>query len=134
MTVSSQKIIPFFTFSGQSEEAMNFYGGLFAGFEVLSIRRYGPNEPGPEGSVMHATFALHGQQFMCSDSFVTHEWGFTPAISFYVRCDSQAEIQRLYEGLAQDGQVFMPLGEYPFARQFAWVGDRFGVTWQLALD
>ncbi|HET9015720.1 MAG TPA: VOC family protein, partial [Thermomicrobiaceae bacterium] len=95
---------------------------------------YGPEGPGPEGSVMHATFVLAGQQFMCSDSYVAHPWTFTPAISLYMRCASEEEIERLYRGLSVGGQVFMPLDRYPFSERFAWVGDRLGVTWQLALE
>ncbi|KRF13694.1 3-demethylubiquinone-9 3-methyltransferase [Paenibacillus sp. Soil787] len=120
-------------FSGQAEEAMNFYTSLFDHSEILTIKRYGPGEVGPEGSVLHATFSLHGQVFMCIDSYVKHDFTFTPAISLYVTCDSEEEIERVYEKLAQDGKVFMPLAAYPFSEKFGWVGDRFGVTWQLTL-
>lgn len=56
---------------------------------------------------------------------------FTPAIALYVTCDTEAEINRLFEKLSQDGAVLMPLAEYPFSEKFAWVEDRFGVSWQL---
>ncbi len=134
MVTSRQKIATFLTFFGQAEEAMNFYVSLFDQAEVLSIQRYGPNEAGAEGSVKHATFSLDGQEFMCIDSPPIHDWTFTPAISLYVRCQAEGEIDQLYERLSADGQVFMPLGAYPFSEKFAWVGDRYGVTWQLALD
>jgi predicted 3-demethylubiquinone-9 3-methyltransferase (glyoxalase superfamily) len=65
---SRQNITPFLMFSGKAEEAMSFYVSLFDRSEVLSIRRYGPNEAGAEGSVMHATFSLNGQQFMCAST------------------------------------------------------------------
>lgn len=131
--MSSQKITPFLMFSGQAEEAMNFYISLFDRSDVLAIRRYGSNETGAEGSVMHATFSLNGQQFMCIDSNVKHDFTFTPAISLYVTCDSEAEIDKLFQGLSEGGAVLMPLGAYPFAEKFAWVADRYGVSWQLAL-
>lgn len=134
MVTSQQKITPFLTFMGQAEEAMTFYVSLFDDAEIVSIRRYGPHEAGAEGSVMHATFTLRGQTFQCSDSSVTHDWTFTPAMSLAVACDTEEEISRLAVALAQDSQVFMPLDTYPFARRFAWVGDRFGVLWQLTLD
>jgi predicted 3-demethylubiquinone-9 3-methyltransferase (glyoxalase superfamily) len=138
MVTSTQKITPFLTFqpagSGKAEEAMNFYVALFDRSEVLSVRRYGPNEAGAEGSVMHATFALGGQQFMCSDSYVKHDWNFTPAVALYVTCQSREEIDRLFERLSEGGYVFMPLDAYPFSERFAWVADRYGVSWQLALD
>jgi predicted 3-demethylubiquinone-9 3-methyltransferase (glyoxalase superfamily) len=128
-----QKITTFLTFpSGGAEEAMNLYTSLFDDSEVLSIRRYGPGEAGAEGSVMHATFSIKGQQFMCIDSNVGHEWTFTPAISLYVLCESEEEIDGLFARLSAGGQVFMELDGYPFAEKFAWIADRFGVSWQLA--
>ncbi|MEX0873490.1 MAG: VOC family protein [Actinomycetota bacterium] len=129
-----QKITTFLTFaSGGAEEAMNLYTSLFKDSEVLGIRRYGPDEGGgAEGSVMHATFSIQGQQFMCIDSNVGHEWTFTPAVSLYALCDSEEEIDRLFERLSDGGQVFMELDGYPFAEKFAWIADRFGVSWQLA--
>ena len=120
-------------FEGRAEEAMNYYVSLFEGSEILSIQRYGPNEAGPEGSVVHATFSLAGQEFMCIDSYVQHGFAFTPAMSLYVTCETEAEIDRLFERLSDGGQVMMPLAAYPFSPKFAWVGDRFGVSWQLTL-
>lgn len=134
MVTSQQKITPLLTFMGQAEEALTFYMSLFDHAEIVSIRRYGPHEAGTEGSVMHATFTLSGQTFMCIDSPPVHDWTFTPAISLSVDCHTDEEIIRLTTALSQDGQVFMPLDTYPFARRFAWVSDRFGVSWQLMLD
>jgi predicted 3-demethylubiquinone-9 3-methyltransferase (glyoxalase superfamily) len=107
---------------------------LFDRSAVLSIRRYGPGEEGAEGSVQHATFTLADQQFMCIDSPVTHDWTFTPGISLYVACGSEDEIDRLYERLAEGGQVLVPLAAYPFSEKFVWLADRYGVSWQLSLD
>lgn len=134
METIGRDIAPFLTFMGRAEEAMNFYVSLFDHSEVLSITRYGADVPGAEGMVMHATFSLRGRVFMCIDSPVQHEWGFTPAISLWVPCESDEEIERLYRALSDGGQVYMELGSYPFSAKFAWVGDRFGVTWQLSLD
>lgn len=133
MKETNQKIMTFLMFEGKAEEAMNFYTTLFDDSEVISVKRYGANEAGPEGSVMQASFSLHGQVFMCIDSYVQQGFTFTPAISLYVNCESEAEIDRVYESLAQGGQVLMPLGSYPFSPKFGWVADRFGVTWQLNL-
>lgn len=129
----ARRLTPFLMFNGKAEEAMNFYTSLFDDAQIVSIKRYGPGEDGPEGSVFHATFELNGQRFMCIDSYVEHAFTFTPAISIHVECESEAKIDRLYNGLAQDGQIFMPLGAYPFSEKYGWVGDRFGVTWQLTL-
>ncbi len=128
-----QKITTFLMFDGKAEEAMNFYTSLFEGSKILSIVRYGPNEAGAEGTVMHATFSLNGQEFMCIDSNVKHDFTFTPAVSLYVNCETEAEIDGLFEKLSHNGQVFMPLAPHPFSEKFGWLSDRYGVSWQLNL-
>ena len=128
-----QKFTTFLMFDGQAEAAMNFYTSLFANSKVLNVTRYGPNELGAEGTVMHATFALGDQEFMCIDSYVKHQFTFTPAISLYVQCETEEEIDRVFQQLSQGGQVFMPLDRYPFSEKFGWVADQFGVSWQLNL-
>jgi len=120
-------------FEGKAEEAMNFYVSLFPGAEVLDIVRYGPNGPGVEGSVMKASFRMRNQTVMCIDSFVKHEFSFTAAFSFFVECDSEDEIRGLHTALVAGGTAPMPLGEYGFSKMFAWVNDRYGVSWQLNL-
>ena len=127
------KISTFLMFEGKAEEAMNFYVGLFDGAAITNIRRYGPGEPGKEGSVMLASFTLKGQNFMCVDSFVKHDFKFTPATSIFVDCESEAEVDALFRTLSEGGHVLMPLDHYPFSRKFAWVADRFGVSWQINL-
>ncbi|MDD9206762.1 VOC family protein [Georgenia sp. 10Sc9-8] len=129
----TDKVTPFLMFQGRAEEAMTFYTSLLEGDEIVHISRYGPQEAGREGSVEHAVFTLGGRAVMCIDSTVEHDFGFTPAMSLYLRCDSEAEIEHLYTDLSQEGQVLMPLASYDFSRQFAWVNDRFGVSWQLDL-
>ena len=124
---------PFLMFEGRAEEAMNFYVSLIPGSEITSIKRYGPGQPGPEGSVMVATFTVAGQAVMCSDSFVKHAFTFTPSSSLFVECESEDEVRRLASALGEGGAELMPLGNYGFSRQFAWVNDRFGVSWQLNL-
>lgn len=129
----AQKITTFLMFEGKAEEAMTFYLSLFPGAEVRSLVRYGPEGPGAEGSVMHALFTLAGQEFMCVDSSVPHGFGFTPAVSLYVDCADEAEIDRLYAALSEGGGALMPLGNHGFSTKFGWVNDRFGVSWQLNL-
>ena len=129
----NQKITTFLMFEGKAEEAMNFYTSLFNHTEVRSITRYGPNEAGEEGKVVNATFSLNGQEFMCIDSSVKHEFTFTPSISLYVTCETEEEINQTFEKLSQDGEVLMPLAAYPFSEKFGWVQDRFGVSWQINL-
>lgn len=127
------KITTFFMFEGRAEEAMSFYVSLFEDAKILSLDRYGPHGAGREGTVEHATFSLAGQVFMCIDSNVKHSFDFTPSISLYVQCETEAEIDRLYSRLVEDGEELMPLGSYGFSDKFGWVNDRFGVSWQLNL-
>ena len=129
----AQKIKTFLMFEGRCEQAMNFYVSLFEGAAITGVRRYGSEGPGKEGSVMQATFSLAGQTFMCIDSPVKHEFTFTPAMSLFVDCADEPEIDTLFAKLSESGQVLMPLGQYPFARKFGWVSDQFGVSWQLNL-
>lgn len=133
MDSRKQKFMTFLMFEGQAEAAMNLYTSLFEDSEIVSIQRYGPDEAGEEGSVLQAVFSLHGQQFMCIDSHVKHGFTFTPAISIYVTCDSEGELDRVYAGLSKGGSVLMPLGSYPFSEKFGWVQDPYGVSWQLNL-
>jgi predicted 3-demethylubiquinone-9 3-methyltransferase (glyoxalase superfamily) len=128
------KITTFLMFDGKAEQAMNFYVSLFENSRIIHITRYGKEGPGIEGSVMHAIFSLGGQQFMAIDSNAKHDFTFTPAISLYVRCDTEEEIARLYKDLSEGGAKLMPLDSYPFSDRFAWVNDRFGVSWQLDLS
>lgn len=129
----AQKITTFLMFEGDAEEAMTFYTSLFDDAGIVDISRYGPGEDGPEGTVRLATFSLAGQRFRCIDSYVRHEFGFTPAMSLFVDCADEDEIDRLHRRLAERGQELMPLGDYGFSRKFGWVNDRFGVSWQLNL-
>jgi predicted 3-demethylubiquinone-9 3-methyltransferase (glyoxalase superfamily) len=119
--------------SGKAEEAINFYTSLFKNSSVRTIERFGPGERQPEGSVKHADFTLDGQEYMAMDGGMPHAFTFTPAMSIFVICESEQEIDRLYGQLSQGGSVMMELSEYPFAAKFAWVGDRYGVSWQLNL-
>ncbi|MGG3574021.1 VOC family protein [Bacillus gobiensis] len=126
-----EKVTPFLMFEGNAEEAMNYYTSLIEESEIISITRYGPNEAGDEGSVMQAVFSLKGQEFMCIDSNVKHEFTFTPSFSVFLTCDSEEEITRLYESLSDGGSALMPLGDYFFSKKFGWIVDKFGVSWQL---
>ena len=129
-----EQFATFLMFEGQAEAAMNFYLSLFTDTAVLHIDRYGPNEAGAEGSIRHAAFRLNNHQMMCIDSPSPHEFTFTPSISLYVTCKNEAEIDRLFTALSHEGQIFMPLGPYPFSPKFGWCADRFGVSWQLTLN
>ena len=125
---------PFLTFQGGvAEQAMNFYCSLFPDSRIVRIDRYGPGMPGPEGTVITAEFTLGGRSFMASDTYIKHAWDFTPAISIFIACQSAEELDAAFNALAEGGRVYMPIDNYGFSQRFGWVGDRFGVTWQLNL-
>ena len=129
---NKQQIAPFLTFQNNDAGlAMNFYVGLFENSRIIEIQRWGKEGPGKEGTVMLGEFELNGQRFMCSDSPAVHNWDFTPAISLYVECKNDQEIDRLFSALSENGTIAMPLDRYDFSRRFGWVIDRFGVSWQL---
>lgn len=121
-------------FEGKAEEAMNFYVSVFPDGKIEEIHRYGAGGPAKEGTVMKATFTVAGQSVMCTDSFVHHAFSFTPSFSFFVTCESEDELRRMAKTLAEGGSELMPLNNYGFSTLFAWVNDRFGVSWQLNLD
>lgn len=136
MSDNKQKITPYLWFDGQAEEAMNFYTSLFNNARVVEINRYpeGYSEgplAGMEGRVIHGLFELAGYQFMALDGGPLFK--FTPAVSFFVNCDTEAEIDALWTALAEGGSALMPLQAYPFSPKFGWIQDRYGLSWQLNL-
>lgn len=128
-----EKVTPFLMFEGNAEEAMRFYAGLIEDSKIVSITRYGSGEVGQEGSVKQAVFSLKGREFMCIDSHIKHEFSFTPSFSLFITCDSEDELDTLFEKLSDGGAILMPLDRYGFSRKFGWLADKFGVSWQLNL-
>ena len=123
---------PFLMFQGGvASAALDFYCSLFSDARVDDIERYGVSGPGPEGTIKLARFTIGGQSVLCSDSFVKHAFGFTPSFSFFVDVGSEERVRELADRLKQGGQEFMPVGNYGFSTLFAWVNDRFGVSWQI---
>lgn len=114
-----QKITPFLTFAFEAEEAMNFYLGIFKDSKVISINRYSKGTPMPEGTVMTASFELQGQTFVALNAGPMFQ--FSPAISFVVNCEDQAEVDYYWDTLSAGGKQM----------QCAWLTDKFGVTWQI---
>jgi predicted 3-demethylubiquinone-9 3-methyltransferase (glyoxalase superfamily) len=119
------------TFDGTAEAAMNFYVDLFPNSEVIKVFHYDEGES--KGKIQQAFFTLGGREFICIDTPIKHDWGFTPAVSIFVDCESEEELERLYSALAADGKILMPLDNWGFSQRFGWVSDRFGVSWQLNL-
>lgn len=122
--MTGSRVSPFLTFEGRAEEAVELYTSLFPDSEVLDLER------SETGGVL-ARFRVYGQELMAFDSPIPHAHTFTPSLSLFVECASEAEVDAAFARLSEGGQVLMPLGEYPFARRFTWLNDRFGVSWQL---
>jgi predicted 3-demethylubiquinone-9 3-methyltransferase (glyoxalase superfamily) len=130
----TRSVQPFLMFQGgDAEAAMRFYVSLFETGEILELTRHPPGAGVIEGKVMRGVFSVAGQKVMCTDSPPMHPFGFTPSVSLFVECDSDADLERLAAALSEGGQVLMPLGDYGFSKRFAWMNDRFGVSWQLNL-
>ncbi len=113
------KITPFLWFDHQAEEAVNFYVSIFKNSKVVSMSRYGEAGPGPKGSVMSAVFQLEGQEFIALNGGPV--FNFSPAISFFVNCETQQEVDELWEKLGEGGKT----------NQCGWLDDKFGLTWQI---
>jgi predicted 3-demethylubiquinone-9 3-methyltransferase (glyoxalase superfamily) len=133
-TNMKNQIATFLTFQdNNAENAMNFYVELFDNSKVIKVQRWGKGGPGTKGKIMHATFDLNGNLFMCSDSPPVHDWDFSPAVSNYIDCKNEREQERLFSKLSENGNVTMPLNNYGFSQKFGWVIDQFGISWQLNL-
>lgn len=114
-----QKIVPFLWFDDKAEEAMNFYVSVFKHSKILSTFRYGEAGPGKKGTVMGGTFQLEGQEFYALNG--GPQFTFTPALSLFVNCHSQQEVDELWEKLAEGGEK----------SQCGWLTDKYGVSWQI---
>lgn len=114
-----QKITPFLWFDGNAEEAANFYITIFKNSKMGKISRYGDAGPGPKGSAMSVTFQIEGQEFFALNG--GPQFKFTPAISFFVNCETQQEVDELWEKLSAGGRT----------DRCGWLQDKFGLSWQI---
>ena len=124
---------PFLMFQGRAEEAIRFYVETLPDTELIQLDRYGPDGSGAEGTVSMAVVRIGGLTLMANDSPPIHDFSFTPSLSLFVTCRSEDELERLACALSQGGSFLMPPDTYGFSQRFAWVSDRFGVSWQLNL-
>jgi predicted 3-demethylubiquinone-9 3-methyltransferase (glyoxalase superfamily) len=143
--IDNMKTATFLTFvgdqCGKAEEAINFYTSIFPNSEINSIKKYSEGESGgtPE-LIKYGVFTLNGTKYMVSESNYNHNWSFTPAVSLFIRDNSEDVIQTLFEKLVSNGgQVMVPLddykgeGDYGFGKKFGWCQDKFGISWQFIL-
>ncbi len=114
-----QKITPFLWFDGKAEEAANFYVSIFKNSRIVSRTRYGDGGPGPKGTVMSVTFQLDGQEFFGLNG--GPQFTFTPAISLFVNCETQKEVDELWEKLSEGGAQ----------ERCGWLKDKYGLSWQI---
>ena len=114
-----QQITPTLWFDGNAEEAINLYVSVFKNSKILNISRNGEGGPGPNGSLMSASFQLDGQEFMALNGGPMY--AFTPAISMFVHCDKQDEVDDLWERLSAGGEK----------GRCGWLKDKFGLSWQI---
>jgi predicted 3-demethylubiquinone-9 3-methyltransferase (glyoxalase superfamily) len=114
-----QKITPFLWFDDKAEEAVNFYTSIFPNGKIVSLMRYGEAGPGPNGSVMSATFELNGQEFIALNGGPM--FTFSPAISFFVHYETQEEVDKFWEKLSAGGEK----------QRCGWLRDKYGISWQI---
>lgn len=114
-----QKIKPFLWFDGKAEEAANLYVSLFKNSRITNVSRYGEEGPGPAGSAMVVSFELDGQEFLALNG--GPHFSFTPAVSFLINCETQEEVDELWEKLSEGGET----------NQCGWLTDKFGLSWQV---
>ena len=113
------RISPFLWFDHEAEEAAQLYTSIFANSRVHSVTRYGDAGPGPKGTAMSVTFELDGQEFLALNGGPMFK--FSPAISFFVKCETQAEVDHFWERLSEGGTI----------QQCGWLQDKYGVSWQI---
>ncbi len=125
LSPGSQKIALLLMFvrelNGKAQEAINYYTSIFRNSGVTRVARFGPGEGGTEGAIKHSVFTLNGQNFMAMDGGKDHAFNFTPAISLFVNCDTQEEVNDLWEKLSDGGEK----------SQCGWLKDKYGISWQI---
>jgi len=114
-----QKVSPFLWFNDNAEEAANFYTSIFKNSKILAVARYGDAGPGPKGSVMTINFQIEGQEFIALNG--GPHFKFNESISFSVNCETQEEVDELWEKLTAGGQE----------SQCGWLKDKYGLSWQI---
>lgn len=136
MDRTQQKIIPCLWYDDQAVDAANFYVSLFKNSEIKGVTTSGKEgyetQKQKERSVLTVDFSLSGRSFVGLNG--GPHFRFTPAVSFFVECGKEEEVDRLWKALSEEGEVLMSLDRYEWSEKYGWVADRFGLTWQLALS
>lgn len=120
------RVTPFLMFEGAAREALDLYVSAFEDAEVVDVQRF------EDGTIEAAFLRIGEQRIRLFDSPVKHDFSFTPAVSLFVEFDAPEEVDAAFAKLSEGGGVLMGLDAYPFSPRFAWINDRFGVSWQLS--
>jgi len=135
MSIKYQKITPNLWFDGVGEDAARFYTNLFPDSTIGKIYRFGKEgaeiHGNPDGAVMNVEFSLAGQPFLALNGGPLFK--FNPSISFFVICETEKEINNLWNALVEGGEIMMPLDQYDWSERYGWLNDKFGLSWQLML-
>ncbi|UNK26902.1 VOC family protein [Serratia plymuthica] len=124
------QVATFILFQGNAQQAIDLYRGLFSSFKVQQLLHY-DETPDGQRRIKQASIDFDRQHLVFSDSPVSHDFSFTPAVSLHVNLATEAELERVFARLAEGGEVLMPLDDYGFSARFGWLNDRFGLSWQL---
>ena len=122
---------PFLMFQGRCEEALRFYEATLPDTRIEQLTHHGADGPGVPGTIFLARLRLAGQAVLANDSPPVHDFDFTPSFSFWIDCESANAVDSVAAALSEGGKMMMPPGDYGFAERFAFVTDRFGVSFQL---
>ena len=135
MEAAEHRTMPFLTFHGNAEEAINYYASVMPGAMIESIVRFEKGGRGDEGKLLTGILSFFGQRFMFMDMNAKYDCpAFSWATSFYLACRDETEFDAIFDGLAQGGVVMMKEEPFMQFRKVAWVTDKFGVTWQPVLE
>ena len=125
------KAVPFLMFQGDAKPALALWRDAFPELEILELEEH--RDGAQAGQIAAARFRLGGSEWRLFDSPPVHDFTFSPATSFFVDCDSEDHLRSLVDKLSEGGEIMMPVGNYGFSALFAWISDRFGVSWQINL-
>ncbi len=125
---------PFLMFQGEGRAAFDFYASTLPGAEIVERTLFEEGGPGPVGGLARGVLRVGALTLFMNDSPMPHAFSFTPSFSLFVTCSTEEELRALAAAFQDGGAALMPVGAYGFSRLFAWVQDRFGVSWQFNLD
>lgn len=125
------KTSPFLWFNDNAEEAIAFYTSIFKASQITNLVHDDHHSQAQDGTLVAGSFELAGREFLAANG--GQPFSFTPAISFFVNCRTEQEMDEAWKKLSEGGRVMMELGQYPFSPKFGWLADRFGLSWQLHL-